>query len=362
MKFMRRNLKNKIKVVHLLQSSKYSGAENVVCQIISLFKESEYEMVYLSPSGEITNVLKEKGIHYYSMNNFSYTEVKKAIEELNPHIVHAHDFSASIMAGMLRGRKIISHIHCNPIWLRKKGVRSILYSVFSERFSRIIGVSDSILEEYVFGYKIQNKFLVLSNVVDSKKVIENSKEQAEKCEILFVGRLEEVKNPIEFIEIVKLLHEKGNKITANIVGDGVLKNKCQELIKNYGLEKHIRLLGFKNNPYKYMERCRILVNTSLWEGFGIVAVEAMILGKPIVCSDVGGLKNIVDASVGALCKNREQFVRELLKLLTDMEEYEFKSKNAKCKAIEYCDLMNYKRKLESMYVSCVVDVEKYRRD
>ena len=52
-----------MKVLHLLASNKYSGAENVVCQIISMFKD-EVEMVYCSPNGEIENTLRDKKIKF----------------------------------------------------------------------------------------------------------------------------------------------------------------------------------------------------------------------------------------------------------------------------------------------------------
>ena len=69
-----------MKILHLLASNKYSGAENVVCQIIKMF-ESEVEMVYCSPVGEIENALKEKNVPYLPIASLNKKEVKKVVEE-----------------------------------------------------------------------------------------------------------------------------------------------------------------------------------------------------------------------------------------------------------------------------------------
>ena len=55
---------------------------------------------------------------------------------------------------------------------------------------------------------------------------------------------------------------------------------------------------------------------SLWEGFGLAAVEALTLGLPVVCSGAGGLCDIVNDSCGKICKTLDEYVSELVAMPT----------------------------------------------
>ena len=71
-----------MKVLHLLQSDRFSGAENVVCQIIGVFKDNpDIEMAYCSRDGQIRDALDERRIKFYPITNLKISEVKRVIHE-----------------------------------------------------------------------------------------------------------------------------------------------------------------------------------------------------------------------------------------------------------------------------------------
>ena len=108
-------------ILHVIKSNIYSGAENVVCQIIKGLSGRE-EFVYMAPHGPIEDKLRSIGLIncYRGIDKLSVYEIKKAVEELQPDVVHAHDFTASVLCGIaLKGKvPVISHLHCNPLWLK----------------------------------------------------------------------------------------------------------------------------------------------------------------------------------------------------------------------------------------------------
>ena len=109
----------KKKVLHVLSSNKYSGAENVATYIVKLTNDN-YESVYTSPKGSIKESLKLRGIKYIQMNDFSVSEIKKVIHDYKPDIIHAHDFTATIKCILVNSKlPIVSHIHQNPTWIKK---------------------------------------------------------------------------------------------------------------------------------------------------------------------------------------------------------------------------------------------------
>ena len=73
------------------------------------------------------------------MEKFSTHEFKRIIKEFEPDIVHAHDFSASVTAAMhKKDFYLISHLHCNPPWVKKAGLKSIVYWLNKRKMDQIL--------------------------------------------------------------------------------------------------------------------------------------------------------------------------------------------------------------------------------
>ena len=203
------------KVLHFLASNQYSGAENVICTIIENFKD-EFEMAYCSPMGPIDNILQNKNIKHLVVNKFDVKNLKKNIKEFNPDIIHAHDYKASLLVAMTGFKgKIISHLHINAEFARKWNIKSILYFLSIKKYDKVIGVSNSVLEEAVFKNKMKHKYMTLYNYVNKEQIIKKANEYnfKKKYDLFFFGRLNELKNPKEFIEIVRNLKEKDKNIS-----------------------------------------------------------------------------------------------------------------------------------------------------
>ena len=193
---------------------------------------------------------------------------------------------------------------------------------------------------------------MVGNPIDTQKVIIKAKESNEtgiKYDILFLGRLEKPKNPIRYIEIIKQVKEKFPQIKTAMIGDGKLMNKCREKIIELKLENNIEMLGFCTNPYAILKETKMLLITSDWEGYGLVATEALILGVPVIANNVGGLPDIIDDSCGKIVNSNEEFLEEIEKLLNNKKI--LKDKKTKClekiKLLENKD--RYYKKIEELY-------------
>ena len=341
-----------MRIVHLLQSSKFSGAENVVCQIIDLFKNNkDIEMIYVSPDGPIRETLYEKKISFYPLKNFKQREINRAFAELKPDLIHAHDFNASVRSSIQKKIRVISHLHSNPKWLSKVCFYSIAYGICSIRYEKILGVSNSILDEFIFSRSINEKFVSLPNVVDAIKIEDMSREKIDyQIDILYVGRLSKPKNPIGFLKIIKKIvncYEK--EISVVMLGEGFLLNECHRFISENELENCVKIIGFDSNPYKYMNAAKILIIPSIYEGFGLVAVESMLLGTVVLATPVGGLKGIIQNGGGELCEKDDDFVEKAIHYLTNNSERKSMERKAKQVAKKYTDLERYKKTIKDIY-------------
>ncbi|MFF2497409.1 glycosyltransferase [Peribacillus sp. NPDC058075] len=345
---------NKIKVLHLLQSGHYSGAENVACKIIEMFKDdTTFEMVYCSKSGQISEVLQKKDILFYPMSKLSLRELKRVVTLVEPDIIHAHDASASVISSMLSKRyPILSHLHSNPPWIKKMGKNSIAYVISSLRFNNVLTVSNSILKEYIFGNYIAKKTTIIKNPVDTNAIRIKADENClvdKSYDIAYVGRLAKPKNPLRFIKLISKLKKIIPNVTVVMIGDGDLRKQCKDLIINLDLSDNITLTGFMENPYGVLRKVKVLCITSEWEGYGLVAVEAMALGRPVVCTSVGGLPMLVNSTCGKICNSDEDFTNELEKLIIDEEYWKGKSAGSITQANLLDNIQSYKDSMGVIY-------------
>lgn len=343
----------KIRVMHVLCMNSYSGAENVVITLINSLKK-RVDSVYVSPDGSIREIVESYGIRHYAIEKVSVTNIRKAIKDIKPDIIQAHDFTAGIICAVAaNGIPVINHLHNNSPWIKRYSVKSFLYALTCFRFKKILTVSDSVMDEFVFGKWFVKKTTVIGNPIDLSTIL-NKAESSEKCDesdIILLGRLVAQKNPLLFIDIVAEIVKNNPEIRIAIVGDGDLRKDVQDKIMEYGISQNVKLYGFQANPYGLLSKSKVMCMPSAWEGFGLAAVEALALGKPVVASTVGGLKNIVNNECGKLCKRKEEYVRELEELLSDETYYRKKTCAAKKRAYEYDNILNYSEKIEKIYAS-----------
>lgn len=342
---MKKNIKKKI-VIHLLSSEMYSGAENVACTIIDIQKKN-YDNYYCSPEGDIREILNEKKINYIALKKLSYMEVRRVIKKFKPDIIHAHDYKASILASLFsKNVKIISHIHKNDPKMKRLSIKSILYAISLNRITSVIGVSNSVLDECYYKSMIKKKFIFLPNYVDKNKIIHLSEENLckKKYDLYYFGRLSEEKNPLLFIKIVKMLNIK--EIRCVMIGDGPLINECRKLVHEYSLENNIDIIGFQKNPYPYVKKSNIGIMPSKYEGFGLTAIESIILGKIVLNSGVGGLKEIYSNNKEFICKSVSEYVNKINSILLNNSKYEIM-----CNEIieKYTNISTWKNILKDIY-------------
>lgn len=342
-------------ILYILNSNKFSGAENVVITIINKMKDNN-EVIYVSPNGPIKERLKENNIKYELVGKLSIKEIRRVIKKYNPDIIHSHDFTASILSSIFGKKvKVISHIHNNNSWIKRINIYSLMYLISTIRYKRILLVSHSILKEYIFGKFIKRKTEIVGNPIDIDKILRKSEEINidESYDLAYLGRLSQEKQPEQFIKIVLELKKKIQNIKVVMIGDGPLKEKCQQMIKEYELSKNIVLKGFQKNPYVFLKKSKILCITSKVEGFGLAAVEGLALGKPVVASNVGGLPDIVNEKCGKITNNLRESVEEIERLLESNEYYKNKSDGALKKAQEMNNIDKYIMELEEIYKQCL---------
>lgn len=350
-----------MKVMHLLSSNKFSGAENVVCQIISAFKETDIEFIYVSPDGPIADKLKQLHIRFVPVKYLNILDLKKIVKEEKPDLIHGHDMLASLFATIaVRRIPIISHIHNNNFGF--KGIvpfaMAATYRMAAHRAKHIFWVSEAAYQGYRYKKHYKEKSSILHNVIDIEELYKKVK--LDNCEyrydVIFLGRLTFPKNPERVLSVIQKVKENKKDIKVAMVGTGELDEKIRNQIEEMKLQQNIELYGFVENPYKILKNSSIMLMTSRWEGLPMCALEAMALGVPIVSTPTDGLKEVVQEGItGYLREDDAELADKILEILRDEKLRSELSVKAHEQSLQINSIDKYREEIFRVYKECVND-------
>ena len=270
----------------------------------------------------ILNILfKALENHLYS----SYIKEQLKNESFDTAIIYS-DRTAEIAVKAINAKKFLMFYHHGSI-------RKEYHDYYGYKKSeKIIAVSDNIARELKdYRKKYADKIIVINNVIDAAPIIEKSKAPFEdglfpknKFNIVSCGRLAPVKGLNFAIEAVAKLVEEGyTDINWYIVGGGPIEKELRDQIAKHKIEKHISMLGMKNNPYPYIKNCDLFIQPSLFEGYSLSIMEAKILGTPILATHAAAGNQIDSGIDGFLCDtNTESVYENILRLYENREELE----------------------------------------
>lgn len=119
----------------------------------------------------------------------------------------------------------------------------------------------------------------------------------EKKLLLFVGRLEEYKKPLKFIELMSFINERSSDYKGIIIGSGSLKEKIENEINNCGLEDKLLMIDKVDNKkiHQYYKVSDVFINFNENEIFGMSILEAMNQGCPVIAYNAPGPKYIINS-------------------------------------------------------------------
>ncbi len=200
---------------------------------------------------------------------------------------------------------------------------SIIWKFVFKRIKHIIAVSNAIKNDLIKFLNISgNNIEVIHNSIDYElisKLCSGSISEPLNNYILFVGRLEKEKGVDILIRAFANLKKSGRNYEMIILGEGSLENKLKLLTNELECHDKIHFLGFRSNPYIYMNSAACLVLPSIFEGFGCVILEAMACQTPVIASNIDGPSEIIEDNINGFLfeKNNE---KELAKKIVGVYE------------------------------------------
>lgn len=335
----------------VLYSEKYpferAGSESVIYGISKVMARCGHEIYILGRFGNIKR--KEYGV----MNNIQFINIKtphlkdeiihqigsallyskaaaKEIKLINPDIISLNErFSAYFPSKLSIPKTFTTH---NPdamafykeFALKSNRLNYVFFGVKKRIEEGIMSRSDIniALTKSIRDYLNENGFtntFIIPNAVDVKKYTNNADDNF----ILFAGRLSKVKG-IPYL--IQAFSEIGNDYETDLflVGSGPDEKGLKKMVASKNLKARVHFIPLvdKTKLREFFSKCSVFVLPSLFESFGIVLIEAMASGKPVIASDIPGPKDIITPGYDGFLfekENVEELKRYLELLIGDKE-------------------------------------------
>lgn len=271
----------------------------------------DYKQLYFPHRYMPFKILKN---NYIKMADKLYSEYIK--EFGMPDIIHAHNFLyAGVIAEFLKDKYGIKYIvtEHSSSFVRNKLSNEKIRSIenVGKKASKVTAVSSSfnnILKEYT-----KTNIDLLSNIVDNfffqKKF---QKKISNDFIFLHIASLDKNKNQEFLIRSFEKIAKLNDKIYLNIAGDGYMRNFLDSLVKKLDIEKQVNFLGrmSQEKVREEMMKSNCFILSSNFETFGVVLIEALACGLPLITTKCGGPEDIVNEQNGILINVENQLQLE----------------------------------------------------
>jgi glycosyltransferase involved in cell wall biosynthesis len=355
------------KILFLIHDLGYGGAERVLVNLVNALDKTKYEVFVqtLFDVGVNRDYLNDD-VHYITGMKKVFKGNATLMKLLSPKtlakivIKDDYDLVISYLEGPCsrivsghNGKKAawIHTVHTSPENMAAH-FRSIdeMKNAY-DSYDNIFCVADTVRDNFKEISKTTSECITLYNVNDTDEIIKKSAENQNtivktdnQFNIVTCGRLiNNIKGFDRMIKIHKKLLDDGINNKLYILGEGPDKDDLISLIDNLGVKESCFLLGFQNNPYKYIKAADLFVCSSYVEGFSTAVTEALVLGVACVSTDVSGAFELLGKSneYGIVCDKSDEALYSAIKNMLDsrqtLEKYslaaeergkEFYSKNA----------------------------------
>lgn len=362
-----------IRVLQIIGDVVGGGVENVIMNYYRYIDKSKIQFDFVVHEGALKTYLREVKkyggnvfvIPSYKTNIFKYTySIYKIIKENKYSIVHSNMNSMSgfpLMAAYFAGAKnriLHNHTTDSP----EEGIRTLLKRIlrpFAKLFANQYWACSNLAAEWMYGKKAvkDNKITIINNAIDLDK-FKFDKEKREKfikelglenCFVIgHVGRFMKQKNHEFLIDIFYEIIKRKENARLLLIGDGKLRPQIESKVKELGISNKVIFLGNRNDVADLYNVMDIFIFPSLYEGLGMVAIEAQVNSLPTIVS--------TEIPIEAKISENIKFIslqQPLKDWLNEIENAKRKELNINDELLKKFDIKQESRKLEKLYLKLI---------
>ena len=332
-----------MRVLHVISSLEIGGAQRLLSDLLPIQKQQGIDvslLVLKTENNAFSKKVAEAGVRIISLDVKSFRNpflafrvraIMKQYDVVHAHLVHAL-YICSLAARGLK-IKLIYTEHSTSNNRRGKAFFRPIEKFIYGRYDKLISISQqtqNALQNWL--QSMDERFIVINNGVDTKAFAAIQKEVIPKS-LIMVSRFASSKDQETVIKAMKLIDYDA---TLRLVGDGENLEHCKQLAKDCGVEDRVQFLGARADVANLVAESYIGIQSSNWEGFGLTAVEIMACGKPVIATDVDGLKQVVEGAGEIFHKgDKKELAQKVKIILSDKSYYNDMALRCKRRASEY---------------------------
>lgn len=313
-RFFRKKSEERIKILFIIDHLDSGGAQRQMIELVNRLDKSKYEITVCNldeEKNQLAGDLREKNIPIFSLNQFGKLDIKtiyllsRYIKRNRFSIIHTYLFTADcygrIAAKLSQTPIIIASLRSVDSW---KNLFHIFVDKILSLFSDKIIVNANMIKTFLTSEEniVAEKIQTIHNGIDLDKW--SLSFQPEKLKIKYgikkddfvigiLARNDPVKDHETYFKAAKIVCKKIPNVKFLAIGDGMENKNMRNLTRHIGIEKNVILKDYIPNVAKIIEILDISTLTSLIEGCPNIILESMIMKKPVVATNVGGIPELV---------------------------------------------------------------------
>jgi L-malate glycosyltransferase len=348
-------MKTSLNILFLCEGSQLAGVESYTYNLASELAGSDDVRLWcgLFYNGPLRDRLK----HHLSVldlcgkNNVrSIRFIRDTVRTNRIDLIHFIDLKSVVVGGIaslfLKNVKKVATVHglpeaqhSLPGWIKFSISLFIYFVLLKFSIDRIICVSFD-LKSKLRKIMRPEKLVVVHNGLVLKNNSANQWKGFRKRQYIFgtVGRLDKVKGLSILLESAQKIFDERKDVLLYVVGSGPLEHELKEKARRLGIADRIRFWGFREDALDLISGMDVFVLSSLHEGIPYALLEAMSLSKPVVCTNVGGIQEVVQDGIDGLLVSSNDHVAlssAILRLLHNREYAAELGRNARRKIEEH---------------------------
>ena len=320
-----KNENRKNNILHISRTMDIGGAERIVYQLSSDLKD-EFNSVHVASTGGLwESELAAQGIQHHKILDIDSKNpvtvlkllfsIHQIIKQKGITIVHTHHRMAAFYIRLLKlvHPKLIHVYTAHNVFKDKLP----LYG-FALKNAKSVAVGEAVNKNLKEDVGITDSRVIYNGVV-----LKETDDQVDEIisyggiKLGCIARLSEQKGLTYLLDAMSLLTVKDIRLF--IVGDGELRNELENKVKKLDLQDSVTFLGYRKDIAECINSFDFCVLPSVFEGFGLVAIEAFMNSKTLVATDIPGLNEVVTNKNGVLvpAKDPAALASAIDKLATD---------------------------------------------
>ena len=366
---------NKVNILWLVDHLGYKGfmhgAGKYYLNSIPYFNKEKYNVTLCVLRGRdnLTKQFEEKEIVTRHLGRGkidprTLSDLIKLVKKENINLIHCHGYGSANFGRLTKiftGVSVIIHAHDDDRYYPWH--QMLADKLLKGYIDKAIAVSEAVKISGINKRKIPAEYIIAMHngiplnefqILDPEEINNEKKRLGIGHETNVIGTIAKLREEkgVEYLlravpDVIKVLPDT----IFIIVGDGHLRNDLENLAKELSISNNVKFMGYCEKVSNILSTFDIKVLPSLTEGFGLVIIEAMTMGKPIIATNVGGVKEILkDGETGYLVppQKPKAISEKIVYLLKNKNEARLLGERAKVESRKY-DVNLYTKKLEEIY-------------